>query len=84
MTSLWCTFVNPFLVVHPRHILVHPRMHRAHRLKSAVVEDGLIESSGIDLCVLVLFKHYSPNNLYFHELVSHPGKPEHHHFLFLV
>jgi len=24
VTSLWCTFVNPFLVVHPPHILVHP------------------------------------------------------------
>jgi len=33
--SLWCTFVNPFLVVDPTHILVHPRVHRAHRLKSA-------------------------------------------------
>jgi len=35
VTSLWWTFVNPFLVVHPTHILVHPRVHRAHRLKSA-------------------------------------------------
>jgi len=38
VTSLWCTFVNPFLVenpflvVHPTHILVHLRMHRAHWL----------------------------------------------------
>jgi len=24
-------------VVHPTHILVHPRVHRAHRLKSAAV-----------------------------------------------
>jgi len=24
-------------VVHPTHIMVHPRVHRAHRLKSAVV-----------------------------------------------
>jgi len=31
VTSLWCTFVNSFLVVHPMHIL----MPRAHRLKSA-------------------------------------------------
>jgi len=23
------------IVVHPTHILVHPRLHRAHRLKSA-------------------------------------------------
>jgi len=37
MTSLWCTSVNPFLVVHPTHILVHPRVNRAHRLKSAAV-----------------------------------------------
>jgi len=31
VTSLWCTFVNPFLVVHPTHILVHPRVHVAHQ-----------------------------------------------------
>jgi len=37
VTSLWCTFVNPFLVVHPTHIFVHPRVHRAHRLKSAAL-----------------------------------------------
>ena len=36
MTSLWCAFVNPFVVIHPAHILVHPRVHCAHRLKSAV------------------------------------------------
>jgi len=35
VTSLWCTLVNPFVVVHPTHILMHPRVHRAHRLKSA-------------------------------------------------
>jgi len=35
VTSLWCTFVNPFLAVHPVHILVHPSVHRAHQLKSA-------------------------------------------------
>jgi len=35
VTSLWCTCVNPFVTVHPTHILVHPRVHRAHRLKSA-------------------------------------------------
>jgi len=35
MTSLWCTLVNPFVVVHPTRILMHPRVHRAHRLKSA-------------------------------------------------
>jgi len=34
VTYLWCTLVNPFVVAHPTHILVHPRMHRAHRLKS--------------------------------------------------
>jgi len=34
VTSLWCTFANPFLVVHPTHILVH----RAHRLKSAELD----------------------------------------------
>jgi len=35
VTSLWCTLVNPLVVVHPTHILVHPTVHRAHRLKSA-------------------------------------------------
>ena len=40
VTSLWCTFVNPFLVVHPTHILVHPRVHRAHRLKSAALDES--------------------------------------------
>jgi len=35
VTSLWCTFVNPFLVMDPTHILVHPTVHREHRLKSA-------------------------------------------------
>jgi len=35
VTSLWCTLANPFVVVHPTHNLVHPREHRAHRLKSA-------------------------------------------------
>jgi len=39
VTSLWCTFVNTFLVGHPTHILVHPRVHRAHRLKSADVDN---------------------------------------------
>jgi len=29
---------SPFLVLHPTHILVHPRVHRAHRLKSAVLD----------------------------------------------
>ena len=27
----------PFLVVHPTHILMHPRVHRAHRLKTAAL-----------------------------------------------
>jgi len=35
VTSLWCTLVNPFVVVHPTHILMHSRVHRAHRSKSA-------------------------------------------------
>jgi len=35
VTSLRCILVNPFVVVHPTHILVYPRVHRAHRLKSA-------------------------------------------------
>jgi len=29
------SLVNPFVVVHPTHILMHPTVHRAHRLKSA-------------------------------------------------
>jgi len=33
-TSLWCTLVNPFVVVHPTHILVHPRVP-VYWLKSA-------------------------------------------------
>jgi len=39
--SLWCTFVNPFLLVHPTHILVHPGVHRhrAHRLKNAGLDN---------------------------------------------
>jgi len=41
VTSWWCTLVNPFVVVHPTQILVHPRVHRAHRLKSAGLEHSL-------------------------------------------
>jgi len=33
--------VNPFLVSHPTHILVHPRVHCAQRLKSADLEDNI-------------------------------------------
>jgi len=40
VTSLWWTFVNPFLVVHPTHILVYPRVHRAHRLKRAALDNA--------------------------------------------
>jgi len=32
---------DPFLVVHPTDILVHPRVHRAHRLKSADLDQTL-------------------------------------------
>jgi len=35
VTSSWCIRVNPFIVMHLTHILVHPSVHRAHRLKSA-------------------------------------------------
>ena len=52
-------------------------------LPTTVVEDGLIENSDIGLCELVFCKQYSPNSRYFHGLVSHPGMPELHHFLFL-
>jgi len=48
VTSLWCTFVNPFLVVHPTHILVPSRVHRSHRLNSADLcdyRDPLFSSS---------------------------------------
>jgi len=34
LTSLWCTLVNPFIAVHPTHILVHC----AHWLKSTAIE----------------------------------------------
>ena len=37
VTSLWCTLVKTFVLVHPTHNLVHPRVHRAHRLKSAAL-----------------------------------------------
>jgi len=42
VTSLWCTFVNTFLVVHPTHILVHPRVHLAHQLMSTALSDHMI------------------------------------------
>jgi len=32
--------VQPFLAVHPKHILLHPRVHRAHRLKSVGINFG--------------------------------------------
>jgi len=38
VTSLWCTLVSPFVVVHLTHILSHPRVHRAHRLKCAGIQ----------------------------------------------
>jgi len=38
VTSAWCTLVNLFVVVHPTHILAHPRVHRAHWFKSAVFD----------------------------------------------
>jgi len=41
--SLWCTFVNLFIVVHPMHILVHPRAHRAPRLKSAGLNHTILD-----------------------------------------
>jgi len=34
-------FGNLFVVVHPTHILVHPRVLRAHWLKSTVLEDDI-------------------------------------------
>ena len=40
VTSLWCTLVNPFVEVYPTRILVHPRVQRAHRLKSADLQDN--------------------------------------------
>jgi len=43
VTSLLCTLVNPFVAVHPTHILVHPRVHRAHRLKVAGIVYNFIE-----------------------------------------
>jgi len=49
VTSLWCTLVNPFLVVHPTHILVH---HKVHRLKSA----GLWDPRCLNDIVTLLFE----------------------------
>jgi len=34
------------LVVHPSHILVHPMVHRAHRLKSADLKHRLCNNYG--------------------------------------
>jgi len=54
VTSLCCTFVNPFLVVHPmqQHILVH----RVHRLNSAALSNRpgatVCKSSSVDISVL--------------------------------
>ena len=52
VTSLWCTLVNPFLVVHPTQILVHHRVHFAHRLKSA----GLWDPRCLNDKVILLFE----------------------------
>jgi len=43
--------LNPFVVVHPTHILVHPRVHRAHRLKSSALEVLLQANSVVTLLV---------------------------------
>ena len=32
--------MNLFVVVHSTHILMHPRVHRAHQLKSAARDQG--------------------------------------------
>jgi len=63
VTSLWCTFVNIFLVVHPTHILVHPRMHRAHRLNSAARQYGNNYKHWkiLDLALDLNYFFYNPN-----------------------
>jgi len=58
------------------------RVHGLKRLRTTVVEDGLIENSDIGLCELVFCRQYSRNSQYFHGLVSHLGTPELHQFLF--
>jgi len=37
VTSLWRTLLNAFAAMHPTHILEHPRVNRAHRLKTAAL-----------------------------------------------
>ena len=59
-TSLWCTLVNPFLVVHPTHILVQPRVHRAHRLNSAALMCNRVSGFGLDIGV---------HNFYFSDMI---------------
>jgi len=44
---------EPFLVVHPMHILVHSRVYRAHRLKSAALDRNPIFYSFSRLIVIV-------------------------------
>jgi len=46
VTSLRCTLVNPFVVVHTTRILVHPGVRCAHRLKSAALSPMSIKGSG--------------------------------------
>jgi len=52
VTSLWCTFVNPFLALHPTRILVHPRVHRAHRLKSVEFYSTQLFALGYQLSLI--------------------------------
>jgi len=49
---------EPLLVVHPTHILVQPRVHRAHRLKSAVLDDHF---QRFLLCFALLLNQCCPN-----------------------
>jgi len=43
--------LNPFVVVHSTHILMHPRVHRAHRLRSSALEVLLQANSVVILLV---------------------------------
>ena len=43
--------MKAFIVVHPTHNLVHPRVHRAHRLKSAA--QGFRGSHFGNRCVII-------------------------------
>jgi len=60
-TSSWCILVNPFAVMHPTRILVHPRVHRAHRLKGAGLVTIVIAST-VTFSAVPRFPKWVPRN----------------------